>query len=128
MSEWLSAAWFGDALDIVAQAPIGFGITGSLQCDVTGGPDGDVTCHWTFRDGRLTDVALGPVDQADVVLTVVRADALSMQRGELDPNVAFMQGRLKVAGSMELMLNLLKWARTAEGQALVGRMAEGTQF
>ena len=37
-----------------------------------------------------------------------------MCRGDLDPNVAFMQGRLKVAGSMGVMISLLTATNTPE--------------
>ena len=51
-----------------------------------------------------------------------------MERGDLDPNVAFMQGRMKVAGSMGVMIELLVATRTPEYQDLRRRMASVTQF
>ena len=42
-----------------------------------------------------------------MTLTMAWDDAVAMQRGGLDPSVAFMQGRMKVAGSMGVMLALL---------------------
>jgi hypothetical protein len=128
VSAWLSSLWFEGARDLAGDQMIGFGVTGSVQCEITGGPDGDVTGHLVLEDGRLNGAGVGPIDQPDVVVTMVWADAASMQRGELDPNVAFMQGRLKVAGSMDVMLDLLKWVRTPDGEALIGRIAEATQF
>ena len=51
-----------------------------------------------------------------------------MCRGELDPNVAFMQGRMKVAGSMGVMLALLPVTDTPEYGELRRRIAEITEF
>ena len=64
----------------------------------------------------------------DVTLTMVWDDAVAMRRGELDPNVAFMQGRMKVAGSMGVMMALLPVTNTPEYQELRRRIAEVTEF
>ncbi len=55
-------------------------------------------------------------------------DAVAMQRGDLDPNVAFMQGRMKVAGSMGVMMALLPKVNTPEFQDLRRRIASATSF
>ena len=59
-----------------------------------------------------------PSTQPDVTLTTVWGDAVAMQRGDLDPNVAFMQGRMKVAGSMGVMMGCLPLTSTPEYQDL----------
>jgi hypothetical protein len=59
-----------------------------------------------------------------VSLTVPWDDAVAIQRGDLDPNVAFMQGRLKVSGSMGVMTELLSRARTPECRERRQRMAD----
>jgi putative sterol carrier protein len=51
-----------------------------------------------------------------------------MEQGDLDPNVAFMQGRMKVAGSMGVMMALLPATRTPEYRDLRRRIAEITEF
>ena len=63
-----------------------------------------------------------------MTLTATWSDAVAMERGELDPNVAFMQGRLKVAGSMGLVLELLPLARTPEDRERRRRAAALTEF
>ena len=56
-------------------------------------------------------------------------DAVAMQQGRLDPSVAFMQGRMKVAGSMEVVLALLPvTASSAHFGTCSGRVAELTDF
>ena len=51
-----------------------------------------------------------------------------MEQGDLDPNVAFMQGRMKASGSMDVMMTLLPATRAPGYQDLRGRIAEITEF
>jgi putative sterol carrier protein len=87
-----------------------------------------VSYYWVLRDGRLTDSAGGTVADPDVTLTMAWDVATAMQRGELDPNVAFMQGRMKVGGSMSVMMSLLPVTNTSAYQDLRRRIAAVTDF
>ncbi len=69
-----------------------------VQLVVTGGPEGDVR--------------LGAADDPDLVLTTTADVARGMLDGTLDPNVAFMQGRLKTAGDNALLLRILPETRS----------------
>jgi putative sterol carrier protein len=60
--------------------------------------------------------------------TLSDTDARAVVAGDLDPSVAFMQGRMKVAGAMAPLLDLLALAGTDEGRARIGRVAELTEF
>ncbi len=60
---------------------------------------------------------------AEVTLTLRWADAVDIQRDVLDPNVAFMQGRLKVSGSMAVMGELLARAQNPEWRDRRRRLA-----
>lgn len=128
MTKWLTAEWFDETRAMAGDQPERPGLTARIQYEVTGGPDGDVGYFWELRDGRLESSALGTVDQPDVTLTTGWNDAVAMQRGEMDPNVAFMQGRMKVAGSMGVMMALLPVTNTPEYQDLRRRIAEITEF
>jgi hypothetical protein len=128
MSRWLSEAWFGERLADADDRPERPGVDGRLQLEVTGGPDGDVAAYWVLADGRPVGGGPGRTDGADVTLTAAWSDAVAMERGELDPNVAYMQGRLKVAGSMGLVLELLPLARTPEDRERRRQAAGLTEF
>jgi putative sterol carrier protein len=128
VTKWLTAEWFEETLAMAAKEPVPPGLSAQIQCQITGGADGEVTCHRVYDDGHLVSRGLGAVKGSDVTLSVAWADAVAMQRGDLDPNVAFMRGTMKVAGSMGVMLALLSVARTAEDQDLRRRMAEITEF
>jgi putative sterol carrier protein len=128
VSKWLSAEWFDETRALAADQPERPGLSARLQYEITGGPDGDISYYWVLEDGRLRDSALGAVDDPDVTLTLVWDDAVAVQRGDLDPNVAFMQGRMKVSGSMGVMMALLPATNTPEYQGLRRRIAAVTEF
>jgi SCP-2 sterol transfer family protein len=112
VSTWLSPAWFEETRTLWPDLPLPAGVSARIQCEISGGPEGSFSCYWVLEDGHLTDLAPGAVATPNVTLTLVWDDALAMHRGNLDPNVAFMQGRMKVAGSMAVMIGLLPLART----------------
>jgi putative sterol carrier protein len=128
VSNWLSAEWFDETRALAADQPERPGLSARIQYEITGGPDGDVSYYWILEDGRLRDSALGAVDDPDVTVTSAREDAVAVQRGDLDPNVAFMQGRMKVSGSMGVMMTLLTATNTPESQDLRRRIAAVTEF
>ncbi|HEY7915595.1 MAG TPA: SCP2 sterol-binding domain-containing protein [Acidimicrobiales bacterium] len=128
MTKWLSAEWFDQTREMAADQPVRPGLSARIQYELTGGPDGDVRYYWVLEDGRLRSSAGGTVEDPEVTLTLPWAEALAMQKGELDPNVAFMQGRMKVAGSMGVMMSLLPVNNTPEYQDLRRRIADVTEF
>lgn len=128
MTTWLSAPWFDEVLGLATALPDRPGLTARIQEQITGGPDGDLSCYWEVEDGHPTAAAVGTIDDADVTLTLSWGDAAAVHTGALDPSVAFMQGRMKVVGSMEMVLALLPAARAPEGLELRRRVAAITDF
>ncbi|MGH9096756.1 MAG: SCP2 sterol-binding domain-containing protein [Acidimicrobiales bacterium] len=128
MSTWLTDEWFDQTRALAADQPERPGLSARMQFIVTGGPGGDVHYYWVLEDGHLRQSAIGDVDDADVTLTIARPEAVAMAKGDLDPNVAFMQGRMKVAGSMGIMMRLLPVTNTPEYQELRQRIADVTEF
>lgn len=121
--QWLSGEWLAAVAVEAADIPAPPTLTGSVVVEVTGGPDGDASIHAVFADGDLVDCGGGPVASPDLTLTLVDPDARAIVAGELDPSVAFMQGRMKVAGSMGLVLDLLALAGTDDFRARRTRVA-----
>jgi putative sterol carrier protein len=99
-------------------------LVGSVQVDVSGGPDGDRSLHVEFDTGRVTDAGSGPCDAPDTTLSLTHGDARAVLSGELEPSVAFMQGRMKVAGDMGVALDLLALSATEEARRVRSRMAD----
>jgi SCP-2 sterol transfer family len=53
-----------------------------------------------------------PEAEPDLTLTIGTDDAHRVKRGQLDPSVAFMQGKLKSTGNNALLLSILAWSAT----------------
>lgn len=52
-----------------------------------------------------TEVSTDDLD-ADCTISVDKADFIALAQGELDPMMAFMSGKLKVAGDMSVAMGL----------------------
>jgi putative sterol carrier protein len=128
VTAWLSQGWFDQVRALATELPARSRCSGRIQLQITGGPDGDVACYWVLEEGRPTSAATGAVDSPDVTLSLSWSDAAAIQAGTLDPSVAFMQGRMKVAGSMGLVLELLPAAREPDRRELHRRVLELTDF
>ena len=61
------------------------------------------------RGEPMVDVVVGPLTFS---MTPATADAV--RGGELDPDVGYMQGRVKVAGDMAAFFDLLPLAASAD--------------
>lgn len=83
------------------------GGSGAVQVLVTGLPDGDASWHVRVDDGVVAEVAPGAPATADLTLTVPAAIAESIAAGDLTASAAFMQGRMKTAGDLGLVLDVL---------------------
>ena len=123
---WLSEAWIGAAAAEWASITGPPTLTGTVVVEVSGGGDGDVVAHAVFADGRLAGSGPGPVPSPDVTLTLTDADARAVVAGELDLAVAFMQGRMKVAGEMAPVLDLLALSATDDVRSVRDRVAHLT--
>jgi putative sterol carrier protein len=129
MSEkYLSQEWLDSLRSAAASQPERPGATARLQYVVSGGPDGDVKYYWVLEDGKLLESALGTIDDADVTLTLTYEDSVKVQQGELDANAAFMQGRMKVAGNMAKLMQLLPITSSPEYKAAQAEVTANTTF
>jgi predicted lipid carrier protein YhbT len=128
MAKWLSQEWFDEARALAADQPDRPGASARMQYEVTGGPDGEVKYYWVLEDGHLRESALGVLADADVTLSTAWSDAMAIQKAELDANAAFMQGKVKVAGNMGMMLNLLPITNAPEYRDLQRRIVDITEF
>ena len=95
---------------------------------ITGGPDGDVSYYWVVVDGHLVENNLGTLDDADVTLHESHEDAMAMQKGELDANAAFMQGKIKVSGDVAQLMALLPITMSPEFAQFQSAVLAITEF
>ena len=125
---FLSEGWLDLLRSRGAELPERPGVTGRVQHIVTGTPDGEVRYVQTIVDGRITEVAFGPDDTADVTYTHSYADAQAIARGELDATVLAMQGRVKTAGDIGTVMALMPLSRSEELRALLADCARQTSY
>ena len=100
---FLSAEWLDELAAAAAAATLPADIDLVLQQVVTGGPEGEVAYAVRVRDGNVS-VTIGPAADAHATLTQDWATAAAVHRGELDPQEAFMTGRLHVSGDVQRLM------------------------
>jgi putative sterol carrier protein len=129
MSEkYLSQEWLDALREAAVDQPERPGASARIQYVVSGGPDGDVKYYWILEDGKLLESALGTIDDADITLTLTYEDSVKVQHGELDANAAFMQGRMKVAGNMAKLMQLMPLTNSPEYKDLQAQVTAATTF
>jgi putative sterol carrier protein len=128
MSQYLSQEWLDETRKLAESQPVRPGATARIQYVTTGAPEGDIKYYWVLEDGKILDSQLGEIDDADFTLTMTHDDAVKVQKGELDPNAAFMQGRMKVSGNMAKLMSLLPLTNSPEYRALQEEIRGMTDF
>jgi putative sterol carrier protein len=128
MSKWLSQEWLDETRKMAEGQPERAGASARMQYVVTGGPDGDIDYYWVLENGKITESQLGKLPDAEVTLTTAYPDALKIQKGELDANAAFMQGKVKVTGNMAKVMALLPITNAPEYKQLQTEIAAITEF
>jgi alkyl sulfatase BDS1-like metallo-beta-lactamase superfamily hydrolase len=128
MSKWLSQEWLDETRKLAEGQPERPGASARMQYVVTGGPEGDVHYYWLLENGKLQESKLGDLPDAEVTLTQTYDDAMKIQKGELDANAAFMQGRVKVTGNMAKLMSLLPLTNAPEYKQLQTEIQGITQY
>ncbi len=75
------------------------GVELSLQFNVTEAPGGEIDYYLTVGDGAAV-LALGAFDDADASVGSDYDTAAAIAKGELNVQMAFMTGKIKVGGNM----------------------------
>jgi putative sterol carrier protein len=129
MPKYLSAEWHKEFQrlwnDLI---PDRSGASARTQNKITGGPDGDQAYYWVIQDGKLTEATVGESPDSEVTVTTGYIDSVKIQKGELDPNAAFMQGRMKVAGNVAKLMALLPLTNSPEYKQLQEQVREMSGF
>ena len=90
------------------------GLTATLQQVVTR-PEGEVRYWIRITDGAIEVGPGEPAGGSDVTVSQDYATAVLMAKGELNPVAAFMTGRLRVDGSMGILMKLQGAVSTLPG-------------
>lgn len=129
MPKYLTQEWLDEFKRMSnATQPERPGVDARMQQVVTGAPDGDINYYWIIKDGTLIESSLGEVPDAEFTMTMSWADSVAVQKGDLDSNAAFMQGRMKVSGNMAKLLSLLPLTNSPEYKQLQEDIRAVTEF
>ncbi len=128
MPKVLSQEWLDLQKELAQEFPDRPGATARMQYVVTGAPDGDIKYFCVIDNGKMLENKLGEDDQAEFTMSQSYDDFVKVLKGELDPNAAFMQGRLKVTGNMGKLMSLMPLTQSAEYKAIQSKVAEKTQY
>ncbi len=125
---FLSEEWVAELARAGAELPPVEGVSMTIQHEIAGAPDGKVRFHLTWTDGVLTEAALGKVPDPQIQVQAKAPEALEILRGEMSPDVGYMQGRLKVDGEhRRLLIDLRDWRAGDPYRALWAHMADFTE-
>jgi putative sterol carrier protein len=130
MPKYLTQEWLDTQRELAQEFPERPGATARLQYHVAGTPDGDVHYYWVVENGKLQESTLGDDPDAEITLAMSYDDAVKMQKGELDANAAFMQGRIKVVpgSNMGKLMSLLPLTQSAEYKAIQSKIDGVTEY
>jgi hypothetical protein len=106
------------------------GASARMQYVVTGGPEGEVRYYWLLENGKLLDSKLGDISEPEITMTMTYDDAKKIQEGELDPNAAFMQGRIKIGSNtnMAKLMSLMPLTNAPEYKELQKEIRGITEY
>jgi hypothetical protein len=107
VAEFLSKEWLDQMAALAPSRPPVPGANGTISVTITSGRGDEVAYHWSYQDGVPGAGGVGVGPDADLVVTMTRADAELIASGEVEPSVAFMRGRLKAAGDGGLLVGWL---------------------
>ena len=127
MAKYLTQEWLDNQKEIAQEFAERPGATARMQYRVTR-PEGDILYYWIVENGKLLDSRLGEDADADFTLTLSYDDSVKIQKGELDPNAAFMQGRMKVTGNMGKLMSLLPLTQSADYKAIQEKIRQVTEY
>ena len=130
MEKYLSQEWLDAGRELAQEFPERAGATARLQYQVTGTPAGEVHYYWVIENGKLQESTLGDDPDAEITLSMSYDDAVKMQKGELDANAAFMQGRIKVVppSNMGKLMSLLPLTQSVEYKTIQANINDITEY
>ena len=128
MAKYLSQEWLDEGLKLAQEFPERPGATARMQYVTTGTPEGDVKYFQVLENGKILESTLGEDPNADFTITTTYEDAKKIQDGELDPNAAFMQGRMKVTGNMGKLMALMPLTQSPEYKAIQEKIRAVTEY
>ena len=91
------------ATKIKSNPDIASSINATYVFDLTGDDGGQWTIDLTKEGGEVKE---GAIEDANLTVTMTATDFMKLVDGSLNPQMAFMSGKLKIKGDMPLALKL----------------------
>jgi putative sterol carrier protein len=104
MVKYLSDEWMEQAAAGLESADVPDDAQMVIQYEISGGGNGKVRYVLDVRDGKATIIS-GKQADAPVTFTLDYDTAVAVAKGELSAQVAFMQGRMKLAGDVRVLID-----------------------
>jgi len=130
MAKYLTQEWLDENVRLAKSFPERAGATARMQYRITNMPDGADDCwfYWVVENGKLLEATLGQDPEAEFTMIVSYADNRLVQEGKLDPNAAFMQGKMRVSGNMAKLMTLMPLTASPEYRAIQQEIREITEY
>ena len=128
MAKYLSQEWLDEGQKLAQEFPERPGATARMQYVVSGAPEGDVKYYQVLENGKILESKIGEDANADFTITTTYEDSRKIQEGELDPNAAFMQGRMKVTGNMGKLMALMPLTQSPEYKGIQEKIRTVTEY
>lgn len=128
MAKYLTQEWLDEGLKLAQEFPERPGASARMQFKVTGTPEGDVGYYQVIENGKTLESQLGDDPNAEFTITTSYEDSVKIQKGELDANAAFMQGRMKVTGNMGKLMSLMPLTQSPEYKAIQSKINDITEY
>lgn len=129
MVEYLAEEWMDLYAEFGAELPVKAGIDMITQYVIEKTPNGNIRWFDVVVDGKVTEASLGKNKEADVTITWKYPYDVKMLSGELGPDAAYMQGRIKVEGDHPKWL--FTWSEVLhsdEYRAFQAKVHAGTDY
>lgn len=128
MPEYLSDEWHAAAKELAQSFPDKPGASVKMAWVVTASPRGDLKYFMIIENGKILDQGNGELADAEMTMTAAWEDSVRIQKGELDANAAFMQGKVKLSGNMGKAMALMPLTMSPEYKAIQEKLREITTY
>lgn len=126
--KYATQEWLNRQTELQQAFSVRSGASARVQYRLTQSPDGtEIRYYANVVDGRAVEQSIGEDPSADGTMSSSYDDSIAIMRGELSPNTAFMQGRVKLTGKVAKLAALMPITQTAEYREHYAQLSKETE-